>query len=135
MQAGAIGEGSQILVLDMGKPVKIYDLAKQLISLAGLTKHDIEIKYTGLRPGEKLFEELLLDGEHVLPTIHPLVKVAKVLSPLDSFQVDLNNLLGALNIFPGANVVRELLQKLIPEFRSQSDDCDDGETKQLISLQ
>ncbi|WP_096908383.1 polysaccharide biosynthesis protein [Halobacteriovorax marinus] len=77
LQAGAIGKGGEVFLLDMGKSVKIAHLAKQMISLHGLTEDDIKIEFTGLRPGEKLYEELLLAGEDVLPTIHPLLKIAK----------------------------------------------------------
>ena len=71
LQAGSMGSGSEILVLDMGDPMRIIDLAEELIRLSGLTPYeDIDIVVTGLRPGEKLFEELLIDGEGVLPTAH-----------------------------------------------------------------
>ncbi len=77
MQAGSIGSGGEIFVLDMGEPVKIYDLAKELIILSGYTPHkDIEIKFLGLRPGEKLYEELFLEDEKTMKTSHPLVRVA-----------------------------------------------------------
>jgi FlaA1/EpsC-like NDP-sugar epimerase len=76
LQAGAMGQGGEIFVLDMGAPVKIVDLARDMIRLAGLTERDIEIRFTGLRPGEKLFEELLADGESTRPTSHPKVRVA-----------------------------------------------------------
>jgi FlaA1/EpsC-like NDP-sugar epimerase len=78
LQAGAIGNGGEIFVLDMGEPVKIVDLAKQMIKLSGLKEgKDIQIEFSGLRPGEKMFEELFLDDEHTLSTIHPLIRVAK----------------------------------------------------------
>jgi FlaA1/EpsC-like NDP-sugar epimerase len=77
MQAGLMGRSGQIFVLDMGEPVKITDLAKQLIQLSGYTEDDIEIVYTGLRPGEKLYEELLADAETTLPTPHPKLRIAK----------------------------------------------------------
>ena len=77
LQAGAIGSGGEVFLLDMGKSVKIIHLAKQMISLHGLTEGDIKIEFTGLRPGEKLYEELLLAGEDTLPTVHPLLKIAK----------------------------------------------------------
>jgi FlaA1/EpsC-like NDP-sugar epimerase len=77
IQAGAIGESGQILVLDMGEPVKIVDLAHDMIRLSGLkVNEDIAIECTGLRPGEKLFEELHVPGEHLLPTSHPKIIVA-----------------------------------------------------------
>ena len=78
LQAGSMGSGSEILVLDMGEPVRIVDLAEELIRLSGLTPYeDIDITFTGLRPGEKLFEELLSDKEHTLPTPHPKLRIAK----------------------------------------------------------
>ena len=82
IQAGAMGEGGEVFVLDMGEPIKIIDMAKRLIHLSGLnvkddenTEGDIEIVYTGLRPGEKLYEELLI-GENDMPTRHPLIMSA-----------------------------------------------------------
>lgn len=77
IQAGAMGKGGEIFILDMGEPVKIKDLAEDMIRFAGLVPHkDIEIRYIGLRPGEKLFEELLLDGEGVQPTHHKKIHIA-----------------------------------------------------------
>jgi FlaA1/EpsC-like NDP-sugar epimerase len=82
IQAGAMGKGGEVFVLDMGEPVRILDMAKRLINLSGLQikddenpEGDIEIVYTGLRPGEKLYEELLI-GENDLPTQHPLIMAA-----------------------------------------------------------
>ncbi len=77
MQAGYMGKGGEIFVLEMGEPVKIVDLAKDLIRLSGLGEDDIKIEFTGLRPGEKLYEELLADTEHTLPTPHPKLRVAE----------------------------------------------------------
>jgi FlaA1/EpsC-like NDP-sugar epimerase len=76
MQAGLMGEGGEIFVLDMGEPVRIADLARDMIRLSGLQPEDIEITYTGLRPGEKLYEELLSDDEHTLPTPHAKLRIA-----------------------------------------------------------
>jgi FlaA1/EpsC-like NDP-sugar epimerase len=76
MQAGLMGKGGEIFVLDMGEPVKIADLAKDMIHLSGLQLEDIEIEYVGLRPGEKLYEELLADGENTLPTPHEKLRIA-----------------------------------------------------------
>jgi FlaA1/EpsC-like NDP-sugar epimerase len=76
LQAGAMGQGGEIFVLDMGAPVKIVDLARDMIRLAGYTEQQIGIRFTGLRPGEKLFEELLADDEATRPTSHPKVRVA-----------------------------------------------------------
>jgi FlaA1/EpsC-like NDP-sugar epimerase len=77
MQAGLMGEGGEIFLLDMGDPVKILDLAKDMIKLSGFDEGDIKITFTGLRPGEKLYEELLSDDEHSLPTPHPKLRIAK----------------------------------------------------------
>jgi FlaA1/EpsC-like NDP-sugar epimerase len=77
LQAGAMGKGGEIFILDMGEPVKIVDLARDMITLSGLVPDkDIKIVYTGLRPGEKLYEELLTEGEEVKSTLHEKIKVA-----------------------------------------------------------
>jgi len=76
LQAGMMGLGGEIFVLEMGKPIKILDLAKDMISLSGLHKDEIKIKFTGLRPGEKLFEELLADHELTKPTNHKKIRIA-----------------------------------------------------------
>jgi len=95
MQAGLMGNGGEIFVLDMGEPVKIVDLAKDMIRLSGLHHDEVKIEFTGLRPGEKLFEELLANDEATLPTQHEKLRIAK------SRIVDkrwLNNLLKWLNV-------------------------------------
>ena len=78
LQAAATGEGGQIFLLDMGEPVKIVDLARNMITLSGFRpEEDIDIVFTGVRPGEKLFEELRTDGEDIEPTVHPKVNIWK----------------------------------------------------------
>jgi FlaA1/EpsC-like NDP-sugar epimerase len=77
LQAGLMGKGGEIFVLDMGEPVKIVDLARDLIRLSGLSENDVRIEFVGLRPGEKLYEEPLADNEGTLPTPHPKLRVAQ----------------------------------------------------------
>ena len=77
LQAGVMGQGGELFVLDMGAPVKIVDLARDMIRLSGFSEDEIKIVFTGLRPGEKLFEELLTDDEHTLPTPHPKLRIAR----------------------------------------------------------
>lgn len=116
MQAGSIGSGGEIFVLDMGEPFKITHLAKQLITLAGLrVNEDIEIKFTGLRAGEKLYEELLADQESTLTTCHPKVKIAKA----REVSKETNKLINELVQLPPNTEVRtiiERLQNIVPEY-------------------
>src|SRR5690606_7243998 len=86
LEAGAMGQGGEVFVFDMGKSVKIFDLAKKVIQLSGLKyPDDIEIKITGLRPGEKIYEELLTDDETAIQTHHPKIMIAKVNNSSDDF--------------------------------------------------
>jgi FlaA1/EpsC-like NDP-sugar epimerase len=78
LQAAAIGESGQVLVLDMGEPVKIVDLARDMIRLSGRSIDDIPIVFSGLRPGEKLYEELLADADTTIPTAIPQLRIAKL---------------------------------------------------------
>ena len=79
MQAGAFGEGNEIFILDMGEPMRILDLAEDMIRLSGLEPYeDIDIKFTGIRKGEKLFEELEITGENLLKTKHPKIFIGKI---------------------------------------------------------
>ena len=118
LQAGSMRSGSEILLLDMGEPVRIIDLAEELIRLSGLTPYeDIDIVITGLRPGEKLFEELLIDGEGVLPTAHSKIKV---LAPVHIELQPIRDELDRLHEASRANCVDELmnsLKRLVPEFK------------------
>ncbi len=77
LQAGLMGQGGEIFVLEMGEPIRIADLARDMIRLTGFSEDEIRIDFTGLRPGEKLYEELLTDSEHTLPTPHPKLRVAQ----------------------------------------------------------
>ncbi len=80
LQAGAMGAGGEVFVLDMGKPVRIVDLARDMIRLSGYSEAEIKIVFSGLRPGEKLHEEILADGEETLPTVHPKLRIARARS-------------------------------------------------------
>ena len=118
LQAGCMGSKSEVLVLDMGEPVRIVDLAEELIRLSGLVPYeDIDIVFTGLRPGEKLYEELLVDGEGILPTEHKKIKVLGAVNlDIEPIRDELELLLQAAR----SNNVVELmagLQRLVPEFR------------------
>ena len=110
-----MGSGGEIFVLDMGVSVKIVDLARDLVSLSGLEPDEIEIVYTGLRPGEKLFEELYFDDEKRVQTGHPKVFCA-LHRPADLPQVE--TLLEELRVVldKGPAAVRERLRELVPEF-------------------
>ncbi|MBI4202778.1 MAG: polysaccharide biosynthesis protein [Chloroflexi bacterium] len=117
LQAGAVGEGGEIFVLDMGQPVRIVDLARELITLAGrVPDRDIKIVFTGLRPGEKLTEELALEGEDLLPTSHPKLRVLREAPPAGSFEDQVSVLTHRLSQL-SVEEVKEELRRLVPEYR------------------
>src|SRR6476620_3544642 len=118
LQAGAIGQGGEVFVLDMGEPIRVLDLATDLIRLSGLeVGTDIEIRFSGTRPGEKLFEELFFDSESAIPTDHPKVLRAKngVLPIGLSTVVDL--LVDGARRGWSDDPLRNLLGRLVPDFR------------------
>ena len=118
LQAGLMGQGGEIFVLDMGEPVKIVDLARDMIRLSGYTEEDIRIVFTGLRPGEKLYEELLADGEHTLPTPHPKLRIARVQAALAA--EGLAELRAWLEGAPrDEQAVKQRLAQIVPEYRPQ----------------
>jgi FlaA1/EpsC-like NDP-sugar epimerase len=114
LQAAAIGQTGQVLVLDMGEPVKIVDLARDLIRLAGHTTEEIAIEFTGLRPGEKLFEELLADADTSVPTAVPRLRVARLEAARRMLGPELAAHLSALTEEQAA---RHWLQVAVKEYR------------------
>ena len=119
LQAGLMGGAGEIFVLDMGEPVRIADLARDLIRLSGFAEDDIKIVYTGLRPGEKLHEELLADGERAGPTPHPKLRIAQARPVAQGY---LGDVLAWLNQAPPASAeeVRRELRRRLPEYRGDS---------------
>ncbi len=133
LQAGTMGIGGEIFVFDMGEPVKILDMAKKMIRLSGMEPYeDIDIQITGLRPGEKLYEELLSDTSTSLPTHHPKIMISKV--PADNFEeinVKIKKIIKTATRRKDQDVVK-LLKELVPEFISENSEFQvlDGENDQ-----
>jgi FlaA1/EpsC-like NDP-sugar epimerase len=121
LEAAACGKGGEIFIFDMGKSVKIIDLAKKMIQLSGLILgKDIQIKFTGLRPGEKLYEELLNTGENALPTHHPLILTAQVREfSLAEIQSDIEDLIAMVPSGSNFDIIRKMKQ-VVPEYISQN---------------
>ena len=118
LQAGLMSEGGEIYVLDMGEPVKIVELAKLMIRLSGSDENKIRIEYSGLRPGEKLYEELLADSESTLPTPHPKLYIARArTASAEQMQDCLAWLMSAPNA--EASEVKSRLLAWVPEYRPQ----------------
>jgi FlaA1/EpsC-like NDP-sugar epimerase len=115
LQAGLMGMSGQIFVLDMGEPVKIVELARMLLRLSGKTEEDVPITYTGLRPGEKLYEELLADDETTEPTPHAKLRIAKTAGPLPEVEQVVRWIVQA-GAAPEPAVVREWLRRQVPEY-------------------
>ena len=130
IQAGAMGSGGDVFVLDMGEPVRIYDIAARIVELSGLTLRneknshgDIEIKVTGLRPGEKLYEELLI-GDNPKPTQHPrILKAHEKFVPWEQLQGQLHSLNLALSV-NDVPLIRNFLQKLVTGYQPSDEVVD-----------
>jgi FlaA1/EpsC-like NDP-sugar epimerase len=130
LTSGAMAENGQLFVLDMGKPIKIYDLAQNMISMSGM--HGIEIVETGLRPGEKLYEELLVKTEELEKTENDMIFIEKE----DAISIEeLEGKLRALEISIGHdddNEVRETLRKVVPTFKTPEEVNREARTIELV---
>lgn len=125
LEAAAMGSGQEIYVFDMGKPVKILDLAKNMITLSGLKyPQDIDIKIVGLRPGEKIYEELLIDGENSIPTYNDKIMIARC-KPIDAneFYLQLNTLLAITSKTQNIEIVSKI-KDIVPEYTPNNTNYD-----------
>jgi FlaA1/EpsC-like NDP-sugar epimerase len=121
LEAGSMGNGGEIYIFDMGKPVKIIDLAKKMIKLAGfIPERDIKIKIVGLRPGEKLYEELLNDTSKTLSTYHEKIMIAQELQvEFEDLHFHIEELIGIASFFDNDDIVAKM-KKIVPEFISMN---------------
>ena len=120
LEAGAMGQGGEIFIFDMGESIKIFDLAKNMIKLSGLNyPQDIDIKITGLRPGEKLYEELLANGENTLPTYHKKIMISKVREMDYALVQSKIDELCISNIFFNENTIK-IMKEIVPEYISNN---------------
>jgi len=118
LEAGTKGNGGEIFVFDMGKPVKIADLAKRMIRLSGA--QNVEIKFTGLREGEKLYEEVLNDKEGTKPTFHEKIRIASVREyDFNEVSRDINELITLARDFDDMAIVKKM-KEIVPEFKSNN---------------
>ena len=118
LEAGTMGKGGEIYVFDMGQPVKIVNLAKRMIKLSGAK--DVKIVFTGLRDGEKLYEEVLAKAENTLPTDHPKIMIAQVREyDYESAIQNEERLLKASYTFDDMEIVR-IMKEIVPEFKSNN---------------
>lgn len=121
LEAGAMGNGGEIYIFDMGKPVRIYDLARKMIKLAGFTPDvDIKIDVVGLRPGEKLYEELLNDTAKTIPTHHNKIMIAQEMEEeFEELHQDIIELITGSDVFDNDAIVAQM-KKIVPEFKSMN---------------
>jgi FlaA1/EpsC-like NDP-sugar epimerase len=121
LEASSMGEGGEIFLFDMGKSIKIVDLAKKMIKLSGLTLgKDIQLIYTGLRPGEKLYEELLSNEENTKPTHHPQILIAKTRNySFSLIQEQIYSLLNLLSLHNNESIIL-CMKKIVPEYISNN---------------
>jgi FlaA1/EpsC-like NDP-sugar epimerase len=122
LEAGAMGNGGEIFVFDMGEPVRIVNLARKMILLAGLTPgKDIDIVFTGLRPGEKLYEELLDKQEGIIPTHHPKIMKAKVRTcSYEEVKPRIDGLVAGVSESVPSDILVSVMKEMVPEFASKN---------------
>ncbi|WP_163400290.1 polysaccharide biosynthesis protein [Flavobacterium fluviatile] len=121
LEAGAMGNGGEIYIFDMGKPVRIIDLAKKMIKLAGfIPDKEIKIKIVGLRPGEKLYEELLNDTSKTLPTYHNKIMIAQeIQDEYENLHIEIEELIAISSFYSNDEIVTKM-KKIVPEFKSMN---------------
>ena len=118
LEAGTKGNGGEIFVFDMGQPVKIVDLARRMIALSGA--QGVEIKFTGLRDGEKLYEEVLSEMEGTMPTFHNKIRIAKVREyDYDEVNRNIDELIEIAAHFDNMETVRKM-KEIVPEYKSSN---------------
>ncbi len=133
LQAGAIGSGGEVFCLDMGEPVRIYDLALDLIRLSGLTEgEDIEIVFNGVRPGEKLYEELFFSGDEVLKTSHPKIMKARYDAPDLRVYMQIVQLIESAMRNASDSYLRRSLEEIVPDFQSEGRTVRNTPTSEVI---
>lgn len=135
IEAGNMGKGGEIFVFDMGKSVKIVNLAEKMIKLSGYIPYkDIDIKFTGLRPGEKLYEELLNDLENTLPTHHQKIMIAKVRdNDFDQVTLATLRLFELIRMQNNTNIVKQM-KIIVPEFKSKNSEYEHLDTVERINI-
>jgi FlaA1/EpsC-like NDP-sugar epimerase len=136
LEAGSMGNGGEIFVFDMGQPVKIADLARKMIKLSGLEPDDdIKIEYSGLRPGEKLYEELLNNAENTLNTYHEKILIAKTRTiEYASLSVQIDGLIGPAKRQESVNSIVKAMKQLVPEFISNNSEFEQLDAPKIINM-
>lgn len=136
LEAGSMGNGGEIFVFDMGQPVKIADLARKMIKLSGLEPdEDIKIEYSGLRPGEKLYEELLNNAENTLNTYHEKILIAKTRTiEYTSLSIQIDGLIGPAKRQEPVNSIVKAMKELVPEFISNNSEFEQLDGPKVVNM-
>jgi FlaA1/EpsC-like NDP-sugar epimerase len=135
LEAGAMGKGGEIFVFDMGNPIKVYDLAQKMLQICGKSEHDIPIEFVGLRPGEKLYEELLSNKEETGDTYHAKIRIVKAKSiPHITLRHKMDYLIDHVEDMSDIEIVR-YMKTIVPEYKSNNSIFEklDRETRSLVS--